>query len=96
MCSKLAVVDQARTSYEEALGKAAVHLRAGHPTLLGLACNYSIFLHELVRDTQKACDIVRTAFEDAIADSDVSEDDYKKSVPIAQSIRDNLVTWTNE
>ena len=44
-----------------------------------------------------ACQIAKTAFDDAIADIEgIEEDCYKDSTTIMQLIRDNLTLWTSE
>ena len=46
---------------------------------------------------QKACDLAKQAFDEAISKLDkLAEDDYKDSTLIMQLLRDNLTLWTNQ
>ena len=57
--------------------------------------NYSVFMFEVLSSPDEACKMARTAFEDAIAESDnVAEDSYKVSALIMQLLRDNMALWT--
>ena len=63
---------------------------------LGLALNFLVFLYEVLGNPDKACDMARTAFEEAIVEFDnVSEESYKDSTLIMQLLRDNLTLWTS-
>merc|ERR1711881_741758 len=51
----------------------------------------------VVEDSQKACQLAKTAFDDAIAELDtLNEDSYKDSTLIMQLLRDNLTLWTSD
>lgn len=72
-------------------------LKTTHPIRLGLALNFSVFYYEVKNDPQKACDLAKKAFDDAIADiEDIQEDYYRDSTTIMQLIRDNLTLWNSE
>lgn len=85
---------------KEAYGKAteeAEVLPNTHPIKLGLALNYSVFHYEIMNDGNKACELAKKAFDDAIAELDsLKEDSYKDSTLIMQLLRDNLTLWTSE
>merc|ERR1712098_123540 len=52
---------------------------------------------EVVDDSQKACQLAKQAFDDAIAELDtLNEDSYKDSTLIMQLLRDNLTLWTSD
>ena len=38
------------------------------PIRLGLALNFSVFYYEIKNDPKQACQLAKTAFDDAIAD----------------------------
>uniref|UniRef100_A0A8C6TZX0 14-3-3 domain-containing protein n=1 Tax=Neogobius melanostomus TaxID=47308 RepID=A0A8C6TZX0_9GOBI len=65
------------------------------PIRLGLALNYSVFYYEICNNPDKACELAKKAFDDAIAELDtLKEDSYKDSTLIMQLLRDNLTLWT--
>merc|ERR1711912_231347 len=83
--------------YGEAMDVATKELPVTHPIRLGLALNFSVFHYEVLGNPDKACDMARTAFEEAIAELDnVSEESYKDSTLIMQLLRDNLTLWTSD
>jgi len=83
--------------YTEALKIAKEHLPTTNPIRLGLALNFSVFYYEILNEQQKACELAKQAFDDAIAKlDDLSEDSYKDSTVIMQLLRDNLTLWTSE
>jgi len=62
-----------------------------------LALNFSVFNYEVMNDPTKACQLAKTAFDEAIADIEQLDDDvYKDATTIMQLIRDNLTLWTSE
>ncbi|KAJ7772768.1 tyrosine 3-monooxygenase, partial [Mycena olivaceomarginata] len=68
-----------------------------NPLRLGLALNFSIFYYELLDSPDRACQITRQAFNDAITELDtLSEESYKDSTRIMQLLRDNLTIWTSD
>ncbi|XP_022102109.1 14-3-3 protein zeta-like, partial [Acanthaster planci] len=72
-------------------------LATTHPIRLGLALNFSVFYYEIMGKQDKACEVAKKAFDDALAELDsLREDTYKDSTLILQLIRDNLTLWTSE
>lgn len=64
---------------------------------MGLALNYSVFNYEILNSPEKACNLAKQAFDDAIAELDtLSEESYKDSTLIMQLLRDNLTLWTSD
>ena len=89
--------DKATKAYNEATEIATEFLKTTHPIRLGLALNFSVFSYEVKNDPVKACQVAKTAFDEAIADIEQLEDDvYKDATTIMQLIRDNLTLWTSE
>ena len=89
--------NKSRNSYEEAYKIAEKDLDATHPIRLGLALNYSVFYYEILQEREKACDMAKNAFDDAISGLDnVSDEYYKDSTLIMQLLRDNLTLWTSD
>ena len=88
---------KALQAYNDAGNVAKEALSPTHPVKLGLALNHSVFYYEIMQNPEKACQMARQAFDDAIADLDNVEDEYYKDTTlIMQLIRDNLTLWTSE
>ncbi|XP_041482869.1 14-3-3 protein zeta/delta-like [Lytechinus variegatus] len=83
-------------AYEKA-SEIAERLPSTHPLKLGLVLNFSVFYYEIMGSPERACDLAKTAFDNAIAELDnLKEDSYKDSTLIMQLLRDNLTLWTSE
>ena len=96
-------IDNSETAYAEALKTSEDgidnkgSLKPTHPIRLGLALNFSVFFYEIRSDHDKACEMAKKAFDQAIAELDtLNEDSYKDSTLIMQLLRDNLTLWTND
>ena len=51
----------------------------------------------VLEESGSACDLAKSAFDDAIAELDtLSEDSYKDATLIMQLLRDNLTLWTQD
>ncbi|KAI8889308.1 protein BMH2 [Backusella circina FSU 941] len=89
--------DDAHESYKEATDIASSELATTHPIRLGLALNFSVFYYEILNSPERACQLAKQAFDDAIAELDtLSEESYKDSTLIMQLLRDNLTLWTSD
>ena len=56
-----------------------------------------LFPPEILNSPDKACQIAKQAFDDAIAELDtLNEESYKDSTLIMQLLRDNLTLWTSD
>jgi len=83
-------------SYKSA-SEVATELPTTHPIRLGLALNFSVFYYEIMNQPDKACELAKMAFDDAISELDtLSEESYKDSTLIMQLLRDNLTLWTSD
>jgi len=88
---------KAADMYARALAIANKKLAPTHPIRLGLALNYSVCFYEILKDKQKACDLAKSAFDQAISKLDkLDEASYKDSTLIMQLLRDNLTLWTSD
>jgi len=91
------VVEKSQTAYAEAFDIAKQQMQPTHPIRLGLALNYSVFFYEIQNSPDRACQLAKQAFDDAIAELDtLNEDSYKDSTLIMQLLRDNLTLWTTD
>lgn len=87
--------DLATDFYSQAFGLAKEKLQPTHPIRLGLALNYSVCMYEISKKRAQACELAKSAFDDAIKMLDkLDEVDYKDSTLIMQLLRDNLTLWT--
>uniref|UniRef100_A0A7S4V5G1 14-3-3 domain-containing protein n=1 Tax=Alexandrium monilatum TaxID=311494 RepID=A0A7S4V5G1_9DINO len=90
------IAQSAREAYEAASTLAEASLPSTHPIRLGLALNFSVFYYEVLGDPSKACSLAKTSFDNAIANTDMPEDQHKDSSAILQLLRDNLTLWTDQ
>ena len=89
--------NEALKAYKSASDIAQVELPPTHPIRLGLALNFSVFYYEIRNDPEKAIQLAKTSFDDAIAELDtLKEESYKDSTLIMQLLRDNLTLWTSD
>lgn len=58
-------------------------MEATDPIRLGLALNFSVFHYEIKNDSKQACQLAKTAFDDAIADiENIQDANYRDSTTI--------------
>lgn len=94
---KQAVIENSQKAYQSAFDIAKSEMQPTHPIRLGLALNFSVFYYEILNAPDKACNLAKQAFDDAIAELDtLNEDSYKDSTLIMQLLRDNLTLWTSD
>jgi len=87
---KLEVQEKALNSYQLAL-KDGEGLKPTDPVLLGLALNFSVFFYEILGEKDKAVEMCKKYFDQAIPLIDqLQGTDYKDTTLILQLIRDNL------
>jgi len=95
--AKTAVVEDSQKAYQDAFDISKSAMQPTHPIRLGLALNFSVFYYEIMNSPDKACQLAKQAFDDAIAELDtLNEDSYKDSTLIMQLLRDNLTLWTSD
>jgi len=95
--AKQAVIGDSQKAYQDAFDVSKSKMQPTHPIRLGLALNFSVFYYEILNSPDKACQLAKQAFDDAIAELDtLNEDSYKDSTLIMQLLRDNLTLWTSD
>lgn len=82
-------------SYEKGV-EIANDLYVTNPYALELFLNFSLFCYEILNDTKKACHLAKEAFDNAIADKHIDENQYKAITIIMKQLRDNLTLWAIE
>lgn len=81
-------------TYEYAM-ELAEGLDATNPVRIGLALNLSVCYYECVKDTSKAVEVAKDAFNKAIAKLDrIVESHYNDTTLIMQLLRDNITSWS--
>merc|ERR1719375_628254 len=86
----------AHDAYKAASDIALAQLPPADPIRLGLALNFSVFYYEIFSSPEKACQLAKAAFDDAISRlDDIPADVAKDSSTIMQLLRDNLQLWTS-
>jgi len=89
--------ESSRVAYQSASDIANDELPPTHPIRLGLALNFSVFYYEILNSPDRACQLAKQAFDEAISKLDtLPEDYYKDSTLIMQLLRDNLTLWTSD
>ncbi|KAK4374037.1 hypothetical protein RND71_004714 [Anisodus tanguticus] len=92
---KKEVSDLSLKAYQTATTTAEAELPITHPIRLGLALNFSVFYYEIMNSRERACQLAKQVFDEAISDLDtLNEDNYKDGTLILQLLRDNLTLWT--
>ena len=78
-------MDDSQKAYQDAFEISKSKMQPTHPIRLGLALNFSVFYYEILNSPDKACQLAKQAFDDAIAELDtLNEDSYKDSTLIMQ------------
>lgn len=89
-------VTKSKDAYLSAL-ELATTLPVNNPVRLGLALNFSVFYYEVAKENDKACELAKSAFDEALPVlEDLDERAYKEATSILGLIKDNLTIWTSE
>ncbi|CAG5129059.1 unnamed protein product [Candidula unifasciata] len=94
---RTAAITNAEEAYSKAMEHAKKTMPSTHPNRLGLALNFSVFYYEILNSPDRACNLAKQAFDEAIGDLEkLQESDCKDSTLIMQLLRDNLTLWTSD
>eukprot|EP00742_Colponemidia_sp_Colp-10_P002528 GILJ01002701.1.p1 GENE.GILJ01002701.1~~GILJ01002701.1.p1 ORF type:complete len:259 (+),score=31.60 GILJ01002701.1:53-778(+) len=86
--------ERALFSYSTALELAQAQLHAANAVRLGLCLNFSVFCYHILHQKEKATELAKKAFDDALAVLDsIPEDAYRDATIVMQLIKDNLDQW---
>ncbi|KAF8700232.1 hypothetical protein HU200_034612 [Digitaria exilis] len=94
---KKTAADQSLMAYQHAMVVASSELSPAHQIRLGLALNFSVFFYEIMNSHERACQVAKQAFDEALSEiNSAGEGVYKDSTLMMQFLKDNLALWTSE
>ncbi|XP_051245952.1 14-3-3 protein beta/alpha-like [Dicentrarchus labrax] len=94
---KKSSIQNSEEAYQKAYDISSKEMAPTHPIRLGLALNFSVFYYEITNSPEKACNLAKKAFDEAISMLDsFNSDSYKDSTLIMQLLRDNLTLWMSD
>ena len=70
-------------------------LVSSDPIRLAVILNFSVFFYEIKNDPKQACQLAKTAFDDAMEEVR-GDGEFADSLLIMQIMKDNLTLWTSE
>jgi len=87
----------AEKAYKDAYEIAEKNIPIQNSIRLGLALNFSVFYYEIKLLKDEACQIAKSAFEEAIKIvDDLERNKAKDTLLIIQLLKENLILWSNE
>ena len=89
------IKSKAEEFYKQAMNLAEANLRPCHPTRLGVALNFSVCYHEILKEPVKACDLANKSFHDALDDMGCFMRTPRDIELQMQLLRDNVTLWTS-
>lgn len=66
---------------------------------MGLALNFAVYYHDVLKSPERACHLAKHAFDEAVMSLDEEESlgqDIRDSLMILNLLRDDLVLWFSE
>ena len=97
------LVEESQKAYHKGYKMAKAELNGLHPLRLGIALNYAVFYHEIMRDITRSCALAKKGIQDANAmmkndddDEDDDEEEHREGKIILQVLRDNFEEWVEE
>lgn len=71
-----------------------------HPTRLGLALNFAVYFHDIMKSPVRACHLAKHAFDEAVstavAEGSSSISNLEDALMILQLMRDDIILWQGE
>lgn len=74
--------DKSLEAYQAATEVAGTDLAPTHPIRLGLALNFSVFYYEILNSPDKACQMAKTSFDEAIAGEPKERGNMRRTILI--------------
>ncbi|KAF8673313.1 hypothetical protein HU200_048869 [Digitaria exilis] len=94
---KKTAADQSLMAYQHAMVVASGELSPANQIRLGLALNFSVFFYEIMNSHERACQVAKQAFDEALSENNsAGEGVYKDSTLMMQFLKDDLALWTSE
>jgi len=91
---RVEAVEAAKAAYERGTEEATQSLHTTHPVRLGLALNFSVFLHEVLHDVFVAINIAMNALEKAQQDIENAPPEARQDSELTMRLlKDNLSIW---
>ncbi|KAK2947454.1 putative 14-3-3 protein [Blattamonas nauphoetae] len=91
---KTSCMKESSDAYQQAYELSLSLLPPTNPIRLGVALNLSVYLYEITGEREKAYDIAKTEFDNAIVLIDeLSETSCEDATLILQLLRDNIHSW---
>jgi 14-3-3 protein epsilon len=88
---------KAAEAYTEAKKLAEEKMSSTNPIRLGLALNFSVFYYEIMQQPEKAIEMAKKSYDEALKDLEsVPEDEYKDCTMILQLLKENLSLWSSD
>jgi 14-3-3 protein epsilon len=95
--AKLKLTEAATETYDEALVEAKAHLLDTHPLRLGLALNYAVFQHTVLRDRDQAIRTAKAALYGAKKDLiSLPEEAQRDTEELCISLQENVSNWESD
>jgi len=92
--AKEKAAEAADQAYRLGMNEALTNLPSEHPVFLGLALNFSVFLHEVRQDTKHAIATAKDALTNATTALSSSEEGTRSDAVLTmQLLQDNLALW---
>ncbi|CAD8086137.1 unnamed protein product [Paramecium sonneborni] len=91
------ILDQSEDTQKQIVNLFQKEISKTDPIWLGLALSQAVFTYEVLNDKVTAFQIAKNAFDGAISELDlIQEDKYKDATIIIQLLRDNLILWQSD